>query len=81
MLKRLCLRNLFENVNGIVQVKTTREDFQAAQGEQFLMENFDGSLPRFLTAFSRRKKLSSREVAQLRKLIEEYEDETEGGSS
>jgi len=81
MLKRLCLRNLFENVNGIVQVKITREDFQAAQGEQFLMENFDGSLPRFLTAFSRRKKLSSREVAQLRKLIEEYEDETEGGSS
>lgn len=80
MLKRLCLRNLFENVNGIVQVKTTREDFQAVQGEQFLMENFDGSLPRFLTAFSRRKKLSSREVEQLRKLIEEYEDETEGGS-
>lgn len=77
MLKRLCLRNLFENVNGTVQVKTTREDFQAAQGEQFLMENFDGSLPRFLTAFSRRKKLSGHEVAELRKLIEEYEEEEE----
>lgn len=75
MLKRLCLRNLFENVNGTVQVKTTREDFQAAQGEQFLMENFDGSLPRFLTAFSRRKKLSGHEVAELRKLIEEYEED------
>lgn len=77
MLKRLCLRNLFENVNGTVQVKTTREDFQAAQGEQFLMENFDGSLPRFLTAFSRRKKLSGHEVAELRKLIEEYEEDEE----
>lgn len=77
MLKRLCLRNLFENVNGTVQIKTTKEDFQAAQGEQFLMENFDGSLPRFLTAFSRRKKLSSREVAELRKLIEEYEEDKE----
>lgn len=75
MLKRLCLRNLFENVNGTVLVKTTKEDFQAAQGEQFLMENFDGSLPRFLTAFSRRKKLSGHEVAELRKLIEEYEEE------
>lgn len=77
MLKRLCLRNLFENVNGTVQIKTTKEDFQAAQGEQFLMENFDGSLPRFLTAFSRRKKLSSHEVAELRKLIEEYEEDEE----
>ena len=75
MLKRLCLRNLFENANGTVQIKTTKEDFQAAQGEQFLMENFDGSLPRFLTAFSRRKKLSSHEVDELRRLIEEYEDE------
>lgn len=77
MLKRLCLRNLFENTNGTVQVKTTKEDFQAAQGEQFLMENFDGSLPRFLTAFSRRKKLSSHEVEELRKLIEEYEEDEE----
>lgn len=77
MLKRLCLRNLFENINGTVQVKTTKEDFQAAQGEQFLIENFDGSLPRFLTAFSRRKKLSGHEIAELRKLIEEYEEEEE----
>ena len=80
MLKRLCLRNLFENVGGTVEIKTTREDFQAAQGEQFVMENFDGSLPRFLTAFSRRKKLSSREVAELRRLIEAYEEDTEGGN-
>ena len=49
-------------------------------GYEFLMENFDGSLPRFLTAFSRRKKLSSREVAELRRLIEAYEEDTEGGN-
>ena len=77
MLKRLCLRNLFENTNGTVQIKTTKEDFQAAQGEQFLIENFEGSLPRFLTAFSKRKKLSGHEVAELRKLIEEYEEDEE----
>ena len=74
MLKRLCLRNLFANENGIVQIRTRKEDFQ---GEQFLKENFDGSLPRFLTAFSRRKKLNSREVEELRKLIEAYEEEEE----
>ncbi|MCD8097903.1 MAG: BlaI/MecI/CopY family transcriptional regulator, partial [Lachnospiraceae bacterium] len=52
-----------------------KEDFQAAQGEQFLEEHFDGSLPLFLTAFSRRKKLSGSEVEELRKLIDAYEEE------
>jgi len=75
MLKRLCLRNLFANEGGVVQIRTAKEDFLAAQGEQFLNENFEGSLPRFLTAFSRRKKLSLREVEELRKLIEDYEED------
>lgn len=75
MLKRLCLRNLFVNENGIVKVQTTKEDFQAAQGEQFLNDNFDGSLPRFLAAFSRRKRLSNREIEELRRFIDEYEEE------
>ncbi|MCD8241611.1 MAG: BlaI/MecI/CopY family transcriptional regulator [Lachnospiraceae bacterium] len=74
MLKRLCLRDLFANENGTVVVRTAKEDFQAAQGEQFLEEHFDGSLPLFLTAFSRRKKLSGSEVEELRKLIDAYEE-------
>ena len=51
-----------------------KEEFEAAKGEAFLQENFDGSLPKFLAAFSRRKKLSSREVEELKKLIESYEE-------
>lgn len=54
--KRLCDRALFANANGTVTVLMTRDEFQAAQGEQFIDEIFDGSLPRFLAAFSRRKK-------------------------
>lgn len=75
MLKRLCERELFANENGTVVVRTTRQEFQAAQGEQFLNENFGGSLPIFLAAFSRRRKLSGTEVAELKRLIEEYEEE------
>ena len=75
MLKRLCERELFANENGTVVVRTTRQEFQAAQGEQFLNEHFGGSLPIFLAAFSRRRKLSGTEVAELKRLIEEYEEE------
>lgn len=74
MLKRLCQRNLFENDHGTVKVLMSHEEFESAKGEQFLEENFDGSLPKFLAAFSRRKKLSSREVEELKKLIEFYEE-------
>lgn len=75
MLKRLCQRNIFVNDQGTVRALMSREEFQAAQGEQFLEEHFEGSLPQFLAAFSRRKRLSSREIAQLKKLIETYEED------
>lgn len=78
MLKRLCQRDLFVNENGTVKASMTREEFQAAQGEQFLNDNFEGSLPVFLAAFSRRRKLSGREVAELKKMIEEFEEDSDG---
>ena len=73
MLKRLCERGLFANENGTVTVRMAKEEFEAVQGERFIKETFAGSLPRFLAAFSRRNKLSEKEIAELKKLIEEYE--------
>ncbi len=75
MLKRLCDRGIFANENGTVTVRMTHAEFQAAQGEQFIDEHFDGSLPLFLAAFARRRRLSSREVAQLKQMIEDYEED------
>lgn len=75
MLKRLCDRGIFENVSGIVEVRMSKEEFGAAQGEVLLEESFGGSLPGFLAAFSRRKKLSSKEIDELKQLIENYEEE------
>lgn len=74
MLKRLCERHIFVNEGGMVKVLMSREEFQGAKGEQFINENFDGSLPGFLVAFTKKKKLSSREIQELKKLIDEYED-------
>lgn len=73
MLKRLCERGLFANENGRVTVLVSKEEFEAAQGEQFIRETFGGSLPRFLAAFSRRNKLGEKEIEELKKMIEECE--------
>lgn len=75
MLKRLCDREIFANEGGTVVVKISREDFRGARGEQFIQDIFGGSLPSFLAAFSKRRRLGEKEIAQLKKLIEEYEEE------
>lgn len=71
VLKRLNQREIFQNQNGTVTSLVSREDFYAAQSEQFVAETFGGSLPAFVTAFTTRKKLSDDEIAQLQTLIDQ----------
>ena len=75
MLKRLCDRGIFENQKGAVTPLMSKEDYAAAKGEQFLSETFGGSLPRFLAAFTRRHKLTPREIGVLQRLIDEHKEE------
>ena len=74
MLKRLCEREIFKNDSGTVTSLMSKSEFGAAQGEQFLTETFDGSLPRFLAAFTRRKKLSEKEIKEIQKLIDDHRE-------
>ena len=71
ILRRLCERGIFQNVKGMVTSLMSKDEFNAAQSEKFVEETFNGSLPRFLAAFSMRKKLSDEEINELRKLIDE----------
>ena len=43
--------------------------------EEMVEETFEGSLPAFIAAFSRSKKLKAEDVAQLKALIENYQEE------
>lgn len=69
MLKRLCDRGLFQNQSGTVSALMSKSDFQAGQGEQFLNDTFGGSLPQFFAAFTRRNKLSEKEISEIQQLI------------
>ena len=71
VLKKLCARGIFRNEQGTVTSRLSRQEFAARQSQQFVDETFHGSLPAFLAAFSRRKKLSDEEVTQLQRLIDE----------
>lgn len=75
MLKRLEDKGIFQNENGVVGSLIEKEDFYAEQSRQFVAEAFEGSLPRFVAAFTRRKKLSENDVEELRRLIDGHRGE------
>lgn len=71
ILHRVCDRELFQNENSIVTSLVSKEEFLAGQSEKFVEDTFEGSLPRFLAAFTTRNKLSEKEIQELQKIIEE----------
>ena len=74
VLRKLCERGIFRNENGIVSSLISREEFYAVQSERFVEETFSGSLPAFLAAFTRRKELTQAEIAEIRRMIDAYEE-------
>ncbi|MBQ3266265.1 MAG: BlaI/MecI/CopY family transcriptional regulator [Ruminococcus sp.] len=74
VLKRLCNKGLFQNNNGTVTSLVKRDEFYARQSKRFVEENFNGSLPAFIAAFTKSKSLSPEEVTELRRLVDQYEE-------
>lgn len=74
VLKKLCDRGLFENRGGTVLPLVTRQEFYGIQSTRFVEDTFQGSLPAFIAAFTHRKKLSPGEVAEIRRMIDEFEE-------
>ena len=73
VLKRLCDKGIFKNEKGSVTSLMTRAEFYGAQSERFVEEAFGGSLPAFIAAFACRRDLSEDAVAELRRIVAEYE--------
>ena len=73
VLKKLCDRGLFSNEDGTVTVLVSREAYEGEKTLKFVEESFEGSLPAFVAAFSSARPLSAEEVAQLRRMIDEWE--------
>ena len=74
VLRRLCEKGIFKNDKSMVTSLISKEEFFSLQSEKFVKENFDGSLPAFLAAFTSNKKLSQEEVEYLRRMVAEYEE-------
>ena len=71
VVKRLCEKGLFVNNKGVVTSVIKRDQFYSLQSEKIVEDSFSGSLPAFIAAFTRNKKLSDDEVNEILRMIEE----------
>lgn len=75
VIRRLSERGVLKNENTIVSALISKEEAQNSRLEEMVEETFEGSMPAFIAAFSKSKKLTRQEVQQLKALIESYEEE------
>ena len=74
VLRKLCEKGIFRNEEGTVSSLISRQDFYALQSEKFVEETFEGSLPAFIAAFTKRKQLTKDEIEELKRLIDTCEE-------
>lgn len=74
VLKKLCDRGIFQNEKAVVTALISKEEFYAGKSRQFVEETFGGSLPKFLTAFIGKQKLSDAQIEEMKSLIENFRE-------
>ncbi len=74
VLKKLCERGIFKTEKSIVTSLISKNEFYAIQSEKFVDETFAGSLPAFIAAFSSRKKPTAKELEEIKKMIDSFEE-------
>ena len=62
VIKRLSERGIVKNENTVVSSLVSREQAQAAEIDEMVEKTFGGSLPAFIAAFTKHRRLSEREI-------------------
>lgn len=74
VIKRLTERGIVKTEHAVVSSLVSRQQVQQQESRAFVQRAFGGSLPGFLAAFTGGRRLTDEEAAQLRRLIDEYEE-------
>lgn len=72
VIKRLSERGVLKNENSVVSSLVTKEEAQAAEIDEMVEKRFEGSIPAFLAAFTKRRRLSKKEIDEVQEMIDRY---------
>ncbi len=74
VLRNLCDAGIFQNQDAIVSSLVTKEQYMSRESTKIVENRFEGSLSKFITAFADRTKLTKDQIAELKKFIDEYDE-------
>lgn len=77
VIKRLSERGVLKNEKTVVTSLISKEEAQASEIDELVEKRFEGSLPAFIAAFTKHKRLSESEISELQAMIDEAK---KGGS-
>lgn len=77
VIKRLSERGVLKNENTIVTSLVSKDQVQAAEIDELVEKTFEGSLPAFVAAFTKHRKLSAKEVDEVQAMIDRFREEAE----
>ena len=75
VIKRLSERGVLRSENSIVTSLVSKDEAQAAEIDELVEKRFEGSLPAFFAAFTRRRALSREEIDEVQAMIDRYREE------
>ena len=70
VIKRLSERGVLKNENGTVTALVSKEEAQAREINELVEEKFQGSLPAFVAAFTKRQDISNEELDEVQRMID-----------
>ncbi len=75
LVKKKALATKKDGRRFLYRPKIKRDDFVAAESQNLIDRFFDGRLGPLVTHFSERQKLTAKDVADLKRLVKEFEDD------
>jgi predicted transcriptional regulator len=72
IIKRLSERHILKNENTIVTSLVSKDQVQASEIDEMVERTFEGSLPAFVAAFTKHRKLSDKEIDAIQQMIDAY---------
>lgn len=74
VIKRLSDRGVLKNENTIVTSLVSKNEIQTAEIEELVDKKFGGSLPAFISAFARSKKMTKSEIDEVQRMIDAFRE-------
>lgn len=78
VIKRLGERGVLSNMDGTVISLISKDDAQAYEIDELVEKKFEGSLPAFIAAFTKRQDLSQKDLEEVQRMIDRIR---KGGNS